>query len=363
MTPQDLHSELNRFDSKLPLEAALTPPSSWYLDARFFALESRTVFHHHWQYIGLTDQIPNEGDYVTGKFMHQPWVLIRGKDKKVRAFYNVCRHHAACVASGAGNTRQLTCPYHGWTYELDGTLRKAPKTDGIRDFDPKEYGLVPLQIEELGRFVFAHFGRPEKSVEESYPGILARLEEMNSSSLHFVKRVTYLLDCNWKVFVDNYLDGGYHVSQLHQDLASELDLSSYRTEIFDLYSIQSCHSGQRASKRLQGGALYAWLYPNVMINRYGNMMDVNWVIPRTENTCEVIFDYFFDTVEGESAKKAIELALKNSDQVQKEDMDISRSVQTGLGSAAYDQGRYSPVFEAPALHFHHLLKKDYSREI
>jgi len=168
--------------------------------------------------------------------------------------------------------------------------------------------------------------------------------------------------------VDNYLDGGYHVSYLHGGLASQLDLSSYKTEVFEKYSIQSGlgagsgseNSATDFSDRIGDHVLYAWLYPNLMINRYGPMMDTNWVLPRGNAQTEVIFDYYFldDVAED---RGFVEKSLAASDVVQQEDIDICESVQRGLESSSYDKGRYSVRREMAEFHFHGLLAADYAR--
>src|SRR4029453_13944477 len=193
-----------------------------------------------------------------------------------------------------------------------------------------------------------------------------RLQEMNIDSLQFVARRKYTLACNWKVYVDNYLDGGYHVSYLHKGLAGQLDLDSYKTEIFERYSIQSGagaggsseKSATDFSERIGDKVLYAWIYPNLMINRYGPMVDPNWVTPKGNAETDVIFDYYF-TPETARDKDFVEKSLAASDVVQQEDVDICESVQKGLGSSSYDQGRYSVKREHGEHHFHKLLAADF----
>ena len=182
--------------------------------------------------------------------------------------------------------------------------------------------------------------------------------------MNFIKRVEYEIDCNWKVFVDNYLDGGYHVPHMHPGLTTQLNLESYRTNIFDRFSIQFCsgESSETLEKevkgRVEGEAEYTWAYPNLMINRYGKWMDTNWALPIDENRCRVVFDYFH-----EENPENLEDALKASHQVQLEDMDICHMVQAGLRSEVYDCGVYAPQFEKPMFHFHQNLKKSFLKEL
>jgi choline monooxygenase len=362
-----VHDEVRRFDPAVPLEAAWLPPKSWYTDARFFALERDTVFKNNWLIAARSDQFEKAGDFVAGSVAGEPYVVVRGEDGVLRAFFNVCRHHAAVVAVGTGCANSLVCPYHGWTYGLDGRLLRAPELGAVKDFDREKFGLVPMKVDEWSGLVFISMSDKPRPVAGDLTELARRLQEMKSDTLQFVARRKYTLKCNWKVYVDNYLDGGYHVSYLHKGLAGQLDLDSYKTEIFEQYSIQSGagagdagekKTGADFSERIGDRVLYAWIYPNLMINRYGPMMDTNWVIPKGHDETEVVFDYYF-TPETAGDTDFVEKSLSASDVVQQEDVDICESVQRGLGSSSYDQGRYSVKREHGEHHFHKLLAADF----
>ena len=360
-----VRDEVNRFDAATPLESAWLPPSSWYNDARFFELERDTVFRNNWLIAARADQVRKTGDFVAGAITREPHVIVRNEKGELNAFFNVCRHHAAQVMSGAGCTESLVCPYHGWTYGLDGRLLRAPELGAVKDFDRGAFGLVPMAVESWCDLLFINMGQSPSPLAPQLSELAARLRDMQIDSLQFVARRTYRLACNWKVYVDNYLDGGYHVSYLHRGLAAQLDMDSYKTEVFERYSIQSgagagdvADSATDFSQRIGDRVLYAWLYPNLMINRYGPMMDTNWVIPHGHDETEVIFDYYF-TPETARDAEFVEKSLAASDVVQKEDVDICESVQKGLGSASYDRGRYSVKREQGELHFHRLLAQDF----
>ena len=346
-----LSSFLAQFDPAQEIEYSWTPPSSWYIEKDFLRAEIEHLFNNHWLYLGSAQELKQPGDFVTYQVVNQPVVVTRGQDDRIRAFYNVCRHHAACVASGKGNAEVLTCPYHGWAYRLDGSLRKAPRLGKLENFNAKEFGLVEIAIEIWGGLMFCHFGAPTQSVAQLYPGLDDFLQPADLESLNFEVRREYTLECNWKVFVDNYLDGGYHVEYLHPDLAAGLDLENYETLIRTNFSIQQCKSAENDA-RLGRGAVYAFLYPNVMFNRYGDILDINLVLPQGPDRCLVIFDYFFAP---HCSREFIEKSLQSSHQVQLEDVGICESVQRGLKSRGYDKGRYAPRIELGELHFAKML--------
>jgi len=366
-----LDEQLDGFDPAVPIEAAWLPPSSWYTERGVYEVERDTVFKNNWLIAAREDQLTRPGDFVAGRVANEPYVVVRGEDGRLRAFYNVCRHHAAQVMVGAGTTDTMVCPYHGWTYALDGRLLSAPELGGVRDFDRECFGLVPMHVAQWGPFVFISMAGAPRPLDADLGELHARLGAMGVEELRFVERRTYTLSCNWKVYVDNYLDGGYHVASLHRGLAAQLDLSSYRTEVFERFSIQS-GAGSKAprdagpgepggdfSERVGEAVLYAWIYPNFMVNRYGAMMDTNWVLPREHDRCEVVFDYYFVESEG-GRKDFVERSLAASDVVQREDVEICESVQRGLESSSYDRGRYSVKREMGEHQFHRLLAADFA---
>jgi len=357
-----MHADPRQFDPAVPIARASTPPASWYTDPLFLGLERDRVFRRSWQPAGRLEQLAEVGDYASGQLTGEPYVVLRDTSGDLRAFFNVCRHHASCLVEGQGNAQQLVCPYHGWTYDLDGGLRKAPHLGGVRDFDRRQFGLAPMDVACWGPLVFVRPTADGPTLDEFLEPLAGRID---FGELQFVKRVQYELDCNWKVFVDNYLDGGYHVGQLHGGLASQLALDSYRTEVAGRISIQSCAAGSAKrtgdgvdfAERLAGGAVYAFLYPNFMINRYGPMMDTNWVLPLSHDRTLTVFDYYFE--KSVIADRAfVERSLEASDRVQQEDIAVSESVQRGLESSAYDRGRYAPSLEQAAHRFHCLLAED-----
>jgi len=368
-----MHPELERFDPSVAIARASTPPASWYLDPSFLELELGTVFRRTWQGVGPVGRLANPGDYGAGEIGGEPFVVVRGADHRLRAFFNVCRHHASCLVEGEGNVERLVCPYHGWTYDLDGRLRKAPRLGGVEDFDRDAFGLVPMEAGVWGPLAFVRLAAGGEALADALRPLDGRLAV---AGLRFVARRTYDIGCNWKVFVDNYLDGGYHVGHLHGGLASQLDLASYRTEIEGRVSLQLCAAGEARpadadaaapgsaatdfGARIGAGAVYAFVYPNLMLNRYGPILDTNWVVPLGPERTRTVFDYYFEEPAA-SDPAFVERSLTASDRVQQEDVSICESVQRGLRSSAYDVGRYAPTVEQAAHHFHRLLAADLAR--
>jgi choline monooxygenase len=360
-----VHDILNLYNPAHPLERASTIPAPWYRDQRIADLERASVFAGTWQVAGRADQVREKGQFFTADIAGEPIVVVRGDDEKLRAFYNVCRHHAAAVVPEAqGCAKQFRCPYHGWTYGIDGALKGMVEFDGVCNFDRADNGLVPIRVDVWENFVFVNLdGRaaPLKNFLGAVPEIVAPLEL--TKKLHYFDRRIYPLSCNWKVYVDNYLDGGYHVPHAHKGLSSVIEYTKYTIENFERACLQSSPlssdgntvAGVAATR--QGRAFYLWIYPNFMINAYEGVMDTNVVVPLGTDKCAVIFDYYFaDTSSAAEAHNRESIAV--SEKVQDEDMAICDAVQRGLHSRAYVAGRLSVRREAGEHLFHRLLHAD-----
>jgi choline monooxygenase len=368
-----LREIIDAYDPNAPLERAWTIPSAWYTDPRVFELEQRTVFARSWQVVGRIDQVRTPGQFVAADVAAQePVVVVRGQDGGLRAFFNVCRHHAAAVMTGEGLAHVLRCPYHGWTYGLDGTLAGTPEFMGVCDFDRAAHGLVPLDVAVKEQWVFVRVSREGLPADEFLGAdLLNHLHALRLDGLQWFARREYSLACNWKVFVDNYLDGGYHVPFLHGALDSVLDYRRYTIENGGRFCLQRSPidgpndpPGDGAATGIaavrKGQALYYWVYPNFMINWYEGVMDTNLVIPHGVDRTDVVFDFYFSDV-SEQARARNEASIEVSERVQREDEDVCASVQRGLRSRAYDKGRLSVRREAGEHLFHRLLHADLQR--
>lgn len=335
------------------ISKARTIPAHFYMCPEHFKEEIKKVFYRNWIHVGRLDLVQNKGDYFAGKVYRQPFIVTKS-DEGVHAFDNVCRHHGTTLTRGSGSLpgNCITCPYHGWTYSLDGKLMRATRLKGIEDFRPKDYGLRTVPLETMGQLIFLNFGDKSENDNVKFSKI-----DTDFDKLKFVKSKTYNLNCNWKVFVDNYLDGGYHVSYAHKQLASNLDLKSYTTIVYDRHSVQSCVNKSELTSSNRVGSkpsTFTWIYPNLMLNRYGKWLDTNTVFPIDAERCQVVFDYYIE----KDATDDVDHDLQESDQVQLEDELLCEKVQEGMHSKFYNQGRYAPNVEMAMYHFHDLLLKD-----
>ncbi len=350
--PRDLESQ--------PITRAHTLPARWYVSSDFHAFELARLFPRCWQYVGHVSQLPAPGCYLVADVAGRSVLVVRDAAGTLRAFHNVCRHRAGPLATNAGcGAHVLQCRYHGWTYTLDGRLRGIPHWDRVDLFDRRDYGLLPLALEEWEGLLFVSLEDRPVPLSTQLAGIRERIAPADLRRLCFHSRVVYPIACNWKTYVDNYLEG-YHVPIVHPELNKVLDYTRYVTETYPFYSLQYSPFRPDSDASMYGQdaheAFYYFIFPNMMLNIVGGRLQVNLVQPLAADRCEVIFDYLYEDVESEAARAQIAADVAYSDAVQREDGEICEWVQRGLRSGAYVRGRYSVEREEGVYHFHELFR-------
>ena len=342
-----------------PLDHALALPAPYYTDPRLPALDAAAVFARSWQLAGHAAQLSGVGDHVVTEVAGLPLLVVRSDATTIRAFHNVCRHRAGPLATCAGRgASALRCHYHGWTYGLDGVLRGAPEMGRTPDFRPADIRLPEVGVQVWQGLVFVAIGAAPP-FREFVAGIDARLgSQRKLADLGFHHRTGYDIACNWKVYVDNYLEG-YHVPQIHPGLNRLLDYRSYVTETAAWHSLQFSPLESAPDLYGNGEALYYFLYPNTMLNILPGRLQTNRVVPLGVDRCRVEFDFYDapDAGAAAQARRARDLAF--SDEVQQEDVGMCEQVQRGLASGSYRAGRLNPLRENAVHHFHELLRQAY----
>jgi choline monooxygenase len=342
-----------QFDSRLAY--ARTLPSAYYFDPNVLEKENRNVFARSWQLAGRADQVREAGQFFTTTIANEPLLIVRGSDGELRALSNVCRHRAGPVAKGEGKRPVLQCGYHGWTYGLDGRLLQTPEMAGIECFDRADFSLPQFRVEIWNELVFVNLDRESAALPDFLGDLVNRLAPRNYDGYKLAARKEWSLDCNWKVYVDNYLEG-YHIPIVHPGLFRELDYQNYRTETRTNYSIQ--HAPLKRPERIRvenpGEDIdYFWIWPNLMLNVYPDNFSTNLIVPLGPTRTLTLFDWYFRDCTAERIAETIAF----SDEIQLEDIDICEAVQRGLRSTTYDNGRYSPSRENGVHHFHGLYAK------
>ena len=349
--------DLSDYTFTADLSRASTIPARWYTEPAFLDAERRSVFARTWQYAGHADPLATPGSFLACEIAGEPVLVVRDSAGVLRAFSNVCRHRGSLLAGGEGSASVIRCPYHAWTYSLDGRLLGQPEFEGVQDWDRSQVCLPAYLVETWGPFVFVNLDSAAPPLRDILGDIPREVAEIGCpfDRLHFSARRDYTIECNWKVYIDNYLEG-YHLPAAHPSLFRELDYAQYRVETFRYYSSQIAPIRERSGepRRYQfedakRSALYYWVFPNFMLNVYPDNLSSNIILPIGPHRTLTIFEWF--SYEGEVAQATIDF----SDEIQQEDIRICESVQKGLGSKSYSQGRFSVKRENGVHHFHGLL--------
>ena len=361
------------FHVEAEIARAWTLPAHLYTDAGVFATEQEKIFSRTWQVVGHASQVAHPGDYFTTELIGEPLVFVRGLDGKLRGFYNVCRHRAGPPAEGCGSRKLFRCGYHGWTYGLDGSLISATEIEGVEGFCPEDFALKPVRTEEWFNFVFVNLDAGARPLRETLGQLLQQAEKFPFAEMTLFERRTYDMKCNWKTYVDNYLEG-YHLPSVHPGLNRELDYNAYVVEphlgrldegtaergdgyVRQFSPIRGAQPGDATPRRYQDGgedltADYFWIFPNWMLNCYPDNVSLNIVLPVEPERSLAIFEWYLP--EKDHATPAAKASVDFSDQIQIEDVGICERVQKNLRSRSYSRGRFSVKQEKGVHAFHRM---------
>lgn len=336
------------------LTRASTLPSRFYFDSAVLEAENRRVFGTTWQLAGRAEQVREAGQFFTTVVADEPLLIVRGNDGELRALSNVCRHRAGPIAQGEGKRPVLQCRYHGWTYALDGRLLITPEFEGVESFDRTTCVLPRFRAEVWNELVFVCLDSAAPPLGDFLGDLVPMLARRDYSGFRLAAHKEWTLDCNWKVYVDNYLEG-YHIPIVHPGLFREIDYPNYRTETRGNFSIQ--FAPLRRPERIAGSAPgdeveYFWLFPNLMLNVYPDNFSTNLIVPLSPNRTLTVFEWFFR--DPDAVRTRVDETIAFSDEIQLEDIGICEAVQRGLRSTTYVSGRYSPQRENGVHHFHQL---------
>ncbi len=352
--------------------AAGTLHAETYTTQRWYDLEQPAIFARTWQWVCHREKLAAPGDYVTTTVAGHPIVVVRDSANERRAFYNVCRHRAHEIMTGQGSTETLSCPYHGWTYDLSGSLIAARRTKNLVDFDPSSICLDAVQVEEFGGFVFVNLDPSAAPLAQQAGGLAAEiaLKAPDIGDLTLARRLHYDIASNWKNVIENYLEC-YHCHIAHRDFVSLVDMSTYRTTTHGIYSSQTAEAGRGANSAYDVADATVqiheawWVWPNTCLMRYpgrGNAMLLH-VVPAGPGRTLETWDFYLEEPEPNEAESE---AIRYIDEVlQVEDIGLTESVQRGMKTPAFTSGRLvcdpegSGVSEHAVHHFQGLVLDAY----
>jgi phenylpropionate dioxygenase-like ring-hydroxylating dioxygenase large terminal subunit len=316
----------------------------WYRDPRVLEVEERRLFRPSWQYVGPLESLRRPGDHVVGRVSRVPVVVVRGGDGELRAFLNVCRHRGSVVVPSDGNAPRLRCPYHAWTYDLDGSLRSAPQCGPQIEAELAELGLLPVRAATFGPFVFVNTaagGPPLEAVLGDLGEVIAGVG-LDLRGLRRRQRFGYALAANWKIHLENYLEC-YHCPVAHPGFCAVMEVGPGRYEL----SATAHRLSHRAPVRRAAAAdsvtagSYHLLLPNVKINiNPGRQnLSIGPVYPDGPGRTAGFLDYYF----GADADEAwIEQMMAFDTEVGNEDAELVAAAQAGVAGSWIGRGRILP---------------------
>jgi choline monooxygenase len=326
-----------------------TLPASWYHDPDILQAERRAIFAREWQVVGATSQVADARRYLARDVAGWPVVVVRQDDGTLRAFHNVCRHRAAplVTAPAGGCAGGLVCPYHGWSYELDGTLRRA------RDFgcDPGPLGLLPVGVEEWRGLVFVNLDTGAPSLLDALGAFADECNGFDLEAFTLTHEASHVVEANWKTYADNYGEG-YHIPLIHPELNRQVDARAYRVEAFDRWCR---HTAPARDGSLSTGR-WLWRFPNLALNVYPDGMNVERFTPIGPSRTRIDYSFFFRDGRHDDATVTL------SNEILAEDAGICEAVQRNLEAGAYDTGVLSPRHEVGVELFQRLVRAAVARD-
>ncbi|ATQ56404.1 aromatic ring-hydroxylating oxygenase subunit alpha [Paracoccus yeei] len=345
-----------------------------YTDPRWYQVDLQAIIAKTWQWVCHVEKVRNPGDYIAVEIAGQPVAVVRDREGKLRAFYNVCKHRAHHLLEGNGNTTRIMCPYHAWTYKLDGQLVRAPHTETLEDFNAKEICLDQVQVEEFCGFVYVNLDSTAEPLAKLSGDLETEIRHWapDIDNLTFGKRLTYEIRSNWKNVIDNFLEC-YHCPTAHKDFCTLVDMDTYKVTTHGIYSSHMADAGKTTNSaydtsnaKVQTHAVW-WLWPNTCLMRYpgrSSMIVLNVIPAGPDRTLET-YDFYLETPEPDATELE---AIRYIDEVlQPEDISLVQSVQRGMNTPAFTQGRIvndpdgSGQSEHALHHFHGLVLDAYAK--
>ena len=371
-TAQQFQEISRGFDTNA--SASLSLRKEAYVDPAWHTVDLNEVIGKTWQWVCHVEKLRAPGAYVTIDIAGQPIAIVRGREGGLRAFYNVCKHRAHALLSGEGNTTRIMCPYHAWVYKLDGQLVRAPHTENLEGFEPQEICLDQVQVEEFCGFIYVNLvpdAPPLKDLSGDLETEIRRWAPEIEDLTH-AHRLTYDIKSNWKNVVDNFLEC-YHCPTAHKDFCELVDMDTYKVTTHGFYSSHMADAGNTpnsaydvSNATVKTHAVW-WLWPNTCIMRYpgrASMIILN-IIPAGPGRTLETYDFFLETKEPNEAELE---SIRYLDEVlQAEDIAIVESVQKGMNTPAFTQGRIvndpdgSGMSEHAVHHFHGLVLDAYRK--
>lgn len=350
-------------------------PAFMYTSSEVFELERERFFGKAWIYVGHISQLNGENSYFTTSIAEIPLLIVMDRNGILRGFHNVCTHRAAPVAIGSGECKRLVCPYHAWTFDLEGNLRGVPNFEGYEDFNPADHNLKPVQIDTWGPFIFVNVAADCEPLETQLNELPALFDSYRLNEWQRVHSVDYYTETNWKLYVENNAEN-YHEPIVHKSSYSTNEVSWNNS--YDLIQCEARHYyylqhtphpkdsfGNHRFKpeliqpglpeRLLEGTSIVSFWPNFAWIACPESIIVYTIDPQAASRTRIRWEWFVPNTEAARSPENLERLIGLYDRVQQEDLDLLPLVQKGVASPGYVAGPFSPSREVGVHRFQELL--------
>ncbi len=350
-------------------------PARYFTDPDVYEMEKQKVFGQYWIYAGHTNCIPEVGDYYTRTIGDREIIVVRDHDDEVRAFYNVCAHRGSAMVdetpmTDPDNARRIRCPYHLWTYDLDGSLTSTPASfedarlnpdledEDVGELDAEENALMEVRSDRIGPFVFVNFAEDPMSLDEQAGTMKAELEALPLEEYQLARRIVSEVECNWKTFGGNYSECD-HCQANHQDWITGIALDESELEVNDYHWVLHYTHAEDVDDEMrihdEHEAKFYYLWPNFTVNMYGTADGYGTYLidPIDEERFQLVADYYFK--DPDLSEEEAEF-VRTSRQLQEEDFELVERQYRGLRSGALAQAQLGP--NEHTVHKFHLLAQE-----
>jgi glycine betaine catabolism A len=344
---------------------AKSMPQKYFVSPEIFANEQGKIFSRNWLLVGHQSQIANAGDYIVQDLNRESIIVIRDKDEEIRAFYNVCRHRGTRLKEDrCGHSSTIQCPYHAWTYGLDGRLIGAPHMDDVAGFDKANYPLHSVNLKVWEGFIFVNLEKNPKPLEKWFAPLNGKFSHWNIPILRPAKRIEYDVRANWKLMFENYSEC-YHCPGVHPQLQKVSPYDSAENDLGEgpfLGGFMKINPGK--SLTMSGNACAAFvgeienlqqvfyysIFPNMLLSLHPEYVMVHQLWPQSPERTLIVCDWLFhpDAARAGQAVYDPEDAIEFWDMTNKQDWHVCELSQQGIASRVYEPGPYSSRESIPA---------------
>ncbi|MGB7205240.1 MAG: aromatic ring-hydroxylating dioxygenase subunit alpha [Anderseniella sp.] len=328
---------------------SFTMPARFYTSSETYELEKEAIFYKTWHYAGHVSQVMENGSYFTTSIHEQNVFVARGRDGNLRAFYNVCAHRGHELLTGAGKKQVITCPYHAWAFDFNGDLISARNSENVAGFNKCEFSLKPVRLEVFCGMIMINLDLDAIPFKQQFDGLEEEIRSYMPSvdNLSFAQRDTFEVESNWKVLVDNFLEC-YHCAPAHKDFVDLVDMNSYRTITHKRYSSQCAGAPRTTNSKAYSfepgevdfGYAGFFVWPNFTIWIYPGEANLSVLQMNPADVTKTIEYQDWFTPGGVLTPQLKEAADYQKNVLQPEDIGLCESVQRGLYSRGYNQGRF-----------------------